>query len=113
MTVAQAGYALTKYGYSLDTWVCPKEYGSILLTHDSPCVINEDYCMIKIDSTNEMLQVVLGSLNEDGVFETKKTKEVFGDGFNPKPDWFIDLNEVAGFLGRSANNGVLYWTRHQ
>ena len=109
MTVNQARVVFGAYGYDLDKWVCPKEIGSFLLTHDSPCIVNEDYCMVRINSTSNFLEVVLGSLNEDGDFETKKTKETDTSKFTP--DWYMDLGEVAGILGRSANNGVLYWTK--
>ena len=113
MTTAQISTALDKYGYALNTWICPYEYGQLLLTHDSPLVINKNMVIIKFDTTLELLYIVRGHLNSEEEFVSEDGVKFEGtDTFDPKKISYYKFSEIAGFLGRAQNAGILNWTRH-
>lgn len=120
MTTTQISTALIKYGYRLNTWICPYEYGQLLLTHDSPLVINKNMVMLRFNAKTEdnpdgldLIEIVRGHLNSEGDFVSEDgVKFVDTDTFDPKKISYYKFSEIAGFLGRAQNAGILNWTRH-
>jgi hypothetical protein len=108
MTINQITVALDKYGYPLNSWISPDEYGAIFLTHDTPCFLGKEYNRIKINTANNTLEIVLGGLNKEGTFTTRSGET---NPANFIPDQVIDIREIAGFLGRMKMRGSLCWTK--
>ena len=108
MTISQMQYALSKYGYPMDAWIMPDEYGAIFLTHDTPCFISKEYNRMKVNSSNNTVEIVLGYMNKNNVFTTRRGET---DPNKFVVDQIIDIREVAGMLGRMKIQGVLHWTR--
>ena len=118
MTTAQISTALGKYGYALNTWICPYEYGQLLLTHDSPLVINKNMVMLRFNAKTEdnpngldLIEIVRGHLDSDNIFISEDGARS-DSNFNPKKISYYKFSEIAGFLGRAQNAGILNWTRH-
>ena len=90
-------YVLSKYGYPMDAWIMPDEYGAIFLTHDTPCFISKEYNRMRVNSSNNTVEIVLGYINKNNVFTTRRGET---DPSKFVADQIIDIREVAGMLGR-------------